>query len=111
MTVARKSTAGIGSGGLATRAEVNPLAIRPAREPKASVSTPGSPGVERGVGGIRAGRAHCSVLRVRALGRGPWHEKVARISDSDLENSIASASIYQVKLLRAYGGCLGARSR
>ena len=29
----------------------------------------------------------------------------------DLENLIASASIYEFKLVRAYGGCLGARSR
>src|SRR5438093_544168 len=50
-------------------------------------------GVERGRPG-RAGRAHCSVLRVRALGlRTSAPDGVC--SRTDLENSIASASIYE----------------
>ena len=47
----------------------------------------------------------CSVLRVRAL------SDAGVAGAADLENLIASASIYEFKLVRAYGGCLGARSR
>ena len=64
----------------------------------------GTPAAIRRVGSGRrvwsetdTGRAHCSALGVRAL--------------EHLENCIASASIYEFKLVRAYGGCLGARSR
>jgi hypothetical protein len=66
-----------------------------------------------GPSGTRAERggvgARCSVLRVRALGsrRGV---REGSFSCADLENFIASASIW-AKLIRAHGGCLGARSR
>ena len=49
MTVATKSTAGIGSGGLATRAEVNPLAI-PQADLEPVVSTKPARVVERDPG-------------------------------------------------------------
>ena len=45
-------------------------------------------------------RAHCSVLRVRALGRGQRRDKATRLVDSDLENSIASASIYNSQVIK-----------
>ena len=53
-------------------------------------------GVERKAAERDAGRARCSVLRVRALGSrtSARPATAARVRETDLENSIASASIY-----------------
>jgi hypothetical protein len=76
-------------------ADAHPKAVWGQREPRAGAKS------------VR--RARCSVLRVRALGarRGP---ETGPFSAAHLENLIASASIW-AKLVRAHGGCLGARSR
>ena len=100
-----RSTAGIGSRRVAMTRKLQvdrwlfllqrrPFVWGPVREPGT---------------GADEGGARCSVLRVRALGsRKGVH--AGSSSGEDLENFIASASIW-AKLGRAYGGCLGARSR
>ena len=85
-----------GHGGRSRRgrdAPVNPLAI-PSVEVSVLAST--APWGWECEAGSKTGGAHCSVLRVRALGRGPPGSGIrpARVRGTDLENSIASASIY-----------------
>jgi hypothetical protein len=81
-------------------APVNPLASSPAEAVPADqyLRGPSGPGVGTRTRAAETGVAHCSVLRVRALRphlrEGAPQGAPARVRTMDLENSIASASIY-----------------
>jgi hypothetical protein len=82
-------------------APVNPLASSPAEAVPADQYLRGlsGPGVGTRTRAAETGVAHCSVLRVRALrphlrARALRKGRTSARADLDLENSIASASIY-----------------